>query len=226
MRVLVVEDEVKLAEIIGRILKKEHYDVELANDGDTGLQLALSDSFDMVVLDRMLPRVDGLEICRQMRKVGISVPVLILSARRETPERVEGLDCGADDYLGKPFAVTELLARIRALTRRRERPIMPDRLVLDNVSLDSRTHQVWRGDEQVELSPREFALLEYLMRNAGQVLSRDQILDRVWGYGNEPEGNVVDLYIHYLRKKLDCGKSRSLIQTVRGAGYVIRDSDD
>ncbi len=222
MRVLVVEDEVKLAEIIGRILKRERYEVEIANDGTTGLRHALSGSFDVVVLDRMLPGVDGLDICRRMRNQGITAPVLILSARRETPERVEGLDAGADDYLGKPFAVTELLARVRALTRRGDRPIVPDRLSVENVTLDSRTHQVWCDGEAVDLSPREFALLEYLMRNAGQVLNRDQILDRVWGYGSEPEGNVVDLYVHYLRKKLDDGRPRSLIQTVRGAGYVIR----
>ncbi len=223
MRVLVIEDEVRLAEIIGRVLQAERYEADMAFDGDAGLDLALAGAYDVIVLDRMLPGIDGLEICRHLRKEGIQTPVLMLTARRELPERVEGLDAGADDYLGKPFAFAELLARIRALTRRGERPLLPSTLCVKDLTLDTRTHRVQRAGREIDLSPREFALLEHLLRNAGQVLSRDQILERVWGYEAEPEGNVIDLYVYYLRKKLDKGRSDSLIQTVRGVGYVIRE---
>ena len=223
MRILVVEDERQLAGIIGQVLERERYDVDLAYDGPTGLDLALGGGYDAIVLDRMLPGMDGLEICNQLREAGVGTPVLILSARREMPERVEGLDAGADDYLGKPFGFAELLARVRALTRRIERPVLPPVLRAGRVALDPRTHQVFSGDQPVELSPREYALLELLLRNAGHVLSRDQILERVWGYDAEPEPNIVDLYVHYLRKKLG---TRSLIQTVRGAGYTIRGMRD
>jgi DNA-binding response OmpR family regulator len=224
MRVLVVEDEAQLATLIGRVLREQHYDVDLAHDGLLGLNLALSETYDAIVLDRMLPGLDGLELCRQMRDAGVATPVLILSARRETPERVEGLDAGADDYLGKPFALSELLARVRALTRRREKPVLPRVLRAADVTLDQLTRRVERHGAALDLSPKEYALLEYLLRNAGQVLSREQILERVWGYEAEPESNVVDLYVHYLRRKLDAGRDPSLIQTVRGAGYMIHAS--
>jgi DNA-binding response OmpR family regulator len=224
MRVLVVEDEVQLADLIGRVLRENHYDVEVAYDGTSGLDLALSGTYDAIVLDRMLPGIDGLRVCQQLRAEEVDTPTLILSARGETLERVEGLDAGADDYLGKPFAFSELLARVRALTRRGERPILPDVLRIGCVTLDTRTHGVNIREQPVNLSPREFALLEYLIRNAGQVLTRDQILERVWGYEADPEGNVVDLYIHYLRRKLAAAGAGRLIQTVRGMGYMIRDA--
>ena len=223
MRILVVEDEVKLAEIIGRVLQAERYEVDLAFDGDHGLDLALAGAYDAIVLDRMLPGLDGLELCRHLRQEGIQTPVLMLTARRELPDRVEGLDAGADDYLGKPFAFAELQARIRALTRRGERPLLPSVLRVRDLTLDPRTRRVTRDGREIDLNPREFALLEYLLRYTGQVLSRDQILERVWGYEAEPEGNVIDLYIYYLRRKLDEGHKDSLIQTVRRVGYVIRE---
>lgn len=222
MHVLVVEDEEQLAGIIGQLLERHGYAVDLAYDGLSGLDLALTSNYDAIVLDRLLPGMDGLTVCHEMRVAGISTPVLILSARRELPERVEGLDAGADDYLGKPFALTELVARVRALTRRRDKPVVPDQLHVGDVTLDQQTHEVRSAGELVELSPKEYALLEYLLRNAGQVLSRDQILERVWGYDAEPEGNVVDLYVHYLRRKLDRRGTPSIIQTVRGAGYLVR----
>ncbi|HEX5166188.1 MAG TPA: response regulator transcription factor [Thermomicrobiales bacterium] len=225
MRVLVVDDEEQLAGIIGQMLERHGYAVDLAYDGLTGLDLALTGNYDAVVLDRMLPGMDGVDVCHQMRAAEVSTPVLILSARRELPERVEGLDAGADDYLGKPFALTELVARVRALTRRRDKPVVPDLLQAGDVTLHQQTHEVRASGRPVELSPKEYALLEYLLRNAGQVLSRDQILERVWGYDAEPEGNVVDLYIHYLRRKLDRNEAPSIIQTVRGVGYVIRDGE-
>ena len=225
MRVLVVEDEVKLAEIIAGTLRRERFDVDVANDGNAGLDHALTNSYDAIVLDRMLPGVDGLEICNTMRSLGVATPVLILSAKRELPERVEGLDAGADDYLGKPFALTELVARVRAMTRRTERPLLPAVLQVGPLTLDQRTHHVECEGQEISLSAREYALLEYLMRHAGQVLSREQILERVWGYDAFPESNVVDLYIHYLRKKLDAACSTALIHTIRGVGYVVRARD-
>jgi DNA-binding response OmpR family regulator len=222
MRVLVVDDEEQLAGILGRVLEKSGYAVDLAFDGLSGLDLALTGNYDAIVLDRMLPGMDGVDVCHKLRAANVSTPVLILSARRELPERVEGLDAGADDYLGKPFALTELVARVRALTRRRDKPVVPDLLRAGDVTLNQQTHEVRSDGALVELSPKEYLLLEYLLRNAGQVLSRDQILERVWGYDAEPEGNVVDLYIHYLRRKLDKAGSTSIIQTVRGAGYLVR----
>ena len=225
MRILVVDDEQQLAGILGQVLERNGYAVDLAYDGPTGLDLALTGSYDAIVLDRMLPGMDGIEVCHRLRTAGESTPVLILSARRELPERVEGLDAGADDYLGKPFALTELVARVRALTRRRDKPVLPDLIQAGDVTLDQQTHEVTVAGEPVELSPREYALLEYLLRHAGQVLSRDQIVERVWGYDAEPEGNVVDLYIHYLRRKLSRGGSPPIIQTIRGAGYLVRAGD-
>jgi DNA-binding response OmpR family regulator len=221
VRVLIVEDEVQLADIIRRVLRREQYEVDVAHDGAQGLDLALGGSYDAIVLDRLLPGMDGMEVCRQLRAESVDTPVLILSALRDMPERVEGLDAGADDYLGKPFALAELLARVRALTRRGERPVLADVLRAGEVALDQRTHRVTVAGREVELSPREYALLEYLLRNAGQVLERDQILERVWGYDAEPEGNVVDLYVHYLRRKLEQAGAGDVIRTVRGAGYLV-----
>lgn len=221
MRVLIVEDETRLAELIARRFRAEHYEVDLAFDGNDGLSRALTGSYDAIVLDRMLPGIDGIEVCRRLRRSRVATPILILTARRELEERVEGLDAGADDYLAKPFAFSELLARVRALTRRAERPLLPDVLQASDIALDSQRHRVTRAGVEVELSPREFALLEYLMRNAGQVVTRDQIFERVWGYGAEAEGNVIDLYIHYIRRKLDDTNRNPVIKTVRGVGYMI-----
>lgn len=222
MRVLVVEDESRLAELIARRLRHERYDVDLAADGCEGLDRAVTGSYDVIVLDRMLPALDGLELCRRLRRAQVQTPILMLTARRELEERVEGLDAGADDYLGKPFAFSELLARIRALTRRADRPLLAAPLKVGDLTLDAQRHRVTRGGQEIDLSPREFGLLEYLMRNAGQVVSRDQIIQRVWGYDTEPEGNVVDLYIHYLRRKLG-DRRGSTISTVRGLGYTVRE---
>jgi len=222
MQILVIEDEVRLADIIRRVLQQERYDVEVAHDGDHGLDLALTGRYDAIILDRMLPKLDGLAIIRHLRAEHIGTPVLMLTARGELPERVEGLNAGADDYLGKPFAFEELLARLRALLRRRERPLAPDRLTVGEVTVDFAARTVMRRGQEVELAPREFALLEVLARNRGRVLSRDQLLERVWGYDAEPQGNVIDLYVHYLRRKLDGGGGPPLIRTVRGAGYIFR----
>jgi two-component system, OmpR family, response regulator len=222
MRILVIEDEEQLAQLIARVLRGQHYTVDVALDGAQGLDLAYTGVYDAIVLDRMLPGVDGMDVCRDLRAANVETPILFLSARRETPERVEGLEAGADDYLGKPFAFSELLARVRVLTRRGVRPLQPDVLRVGDLTFDRYTHRVAVAGKEVVLSPREVGLLEYLMRNTGQVLSRDQILEHVWGYDVEPEGNTVDLYVHYLRRKLAAAGAPGVIETVRGVGYMIR----
>lgn len=224
MRVLVVEDEVRLSHILEQLLGQERIDVDLARDGQRGLELALTGAYDAVIVDRMLPGRDGLEIVRSMREHGVTTPVLMLTARRELPERVEGLNAGADDYLGKPFAFEELLARLRALARRKDRPLVDEVVTIGEVTVNLSTHTVTRAGKEIQLTPREYALLETLVRNRGRVLTRDQILERVWGYDADLLGNSVDLYVHYLRRKLDPMNRdhEPLIRTVRGAGYAVR----
>jgi DNA-binding response OmpR family regulator len=224
MRILIIEDDTRLARIVERVLKQEHFDVDLADDGETGLDLALTGTYDALIVDRMLPGRDGLAIVRELRAARVDTPALMLTARSELPERVEGLDAGADDYLGKPFAFEELLARLRALLRRVDRPLREEVVELDGLTVNLTAHTVERRGHTIELTPREFALLETLLRHRGRVVTRDQLLERVWGYDADPRGNVVDLYIYYLRKKLDPdGRDRDrLIRTVRGAGYLVR----
>jgi DNA-binding response OmpR family regulator len=222
MHILIVEDEQRLAFLLRRVLLEERHTVDLAHDGQRGLDLALSDSYDVVILDVMLPKLDGLEICRQMRAEHILSPVLMLTARGAVEDRVTGLNVGADDYLTKPFAMEELLARINALLRRRDRRFdETNQLSVDDLILDMARHEARRAGRIIELTAKEFALLEYLMRHTGQVLTRTQIIDAVWRYDMEALSNVVDIYIHYLREKIDYGFSRSLIKTVRGVGYKI-----
>lgn len=222
MHILVVEDEQRLAYLLRRVLLEERYTVDLANDGHRGLDLALSDTYDVVILDLMLPGIDGLEICRQMRAEQIMTPVLMLTARGAVEDRVTGLRVGADDYLTKPFAMEELLARITALLRRRNlRFDDAPQLVVGDLTLDLVRHEARRAGRIVELTAKEFALLEYLMRHAGHVLTRTQIVDAVWRYDMEALSNVVDIYIHYLREKIDQGQDKALIRTVRGVGYKI-----
>lgn len=223
MRILVIEDESRLARIIAQVLKQERFDVDLAGDGESGLDLALTGGFDALIVDRMLPGRDGLDLVRVLRAEGVETPVLMLTALGELPDRVEGLNAGADDYLGKPFAFDELLARLRSLLRRADRPLIADEVTLGETTVNLTTHTVQRAGKEVALSPKEYALLETLIRNRGRVLSRDQLLERVWGYEADPRGNVVDLYVYYLRRKLDPEGSdpEPLVRTVRGAGYVI-----
>ncbi|HZR44548.1 MAG TPA: response regulator transcription factor [Ktedonobacteraceae bacterium] len=222
MHILIVEDEKRLAHLLRRVLLEERHTVDLAYDGPGGLDLALSDTYDLVVLDVMLPGMDGIEICRQMRTERILAPVLMLTARGAVEDRVTGLNVGADDYLTKPFAMEELLARINALLRRRDRRFEETpQLTVGDLTLDLVRHEARRAGRVIELTAKEFALLEYLMRHPGQVLSRTQIIDTVWRYDMEALSNVVDIYIHYLRDKVDQGFSRPLIKTVRGVGYKI-----
>jgi len=223
MRVLLVEDERRLAQVVRRVLEEEGHVVDLAYDGEEGLAQALEGEYDVIVLDILLPRVDGVEVCRALRRSHVDTPILMLTALDSVEDRVRGLDAGADDYLPKPFAFQELLARLRALGRRRVQPREPERLQVADLVLDLRRRRAERGGRPIELSPREMALLEFLMRNAGRVVTRTQILDHVWGYDFTPDSNLVDVYIAYLRRKIDRGHSRPLIRTVRGYGYVLGD---
>lgn len=227
MHILVVEDEKRLAFLLRRVLLEERHTVDIAHEGHGGLDLALSGTYDVVILDVMLPGIDGMEICRQMRAEQVMSPVLMLTARAAVEDRVMGLNTGADDYLTKPFAMEELLARINALLRRRER-LFDENLQLNigDLSLDLIRHEARRGTQTIELTAKEFALLEYLMRHPHQVLTRTQITDAVWRYDLDALSNVVDLYIHYLRDKIDQDFSYPLIKTVRGVGYKIEAPPD
>ena len=221
MRVLVVEDEVKMARLIRRGLREEGMSVDVTTRGEDALWMAGSTEYDAIVLDVMLPGIDGFETCRRLREDGVWSPVLVLTARDAVEDRVAGLDRGADDYLVKPFSFAELLARLRALSRRGpvERPVV---LEVGELRLDPATRQVWRGDAEISLSTKEFALLEAFMRRPGQVLSRYQLLEHAWDYEYENRSNVVDVYVRYLRRKIDRPFGADSIETVRGAGYRMR----
>ena len=221
MRVLVVEDERKLGELLRRGLGEEGYAADLADRGEEALWMAQAVSYDAIVLDVMLPGADGFEICRRMRGNGVWSPVLMLTARDAVDDRVSGLDAGADDYLAKPFAFEELLARLRALTRRApaERPPV---LEVGDLRLDPAAHKAWRGDHELVLSAKEFSLLELFMRQPGVTLSRTQLLDGAWDMAFESRSNVIDVYVRYLREKIDRPFDRDSIETIRGVGYRLR----
>ncbi|MGI8825024.1 MAG: response regulator transcription factor [Chloroflexota bacterium] len=221
MRLLVVEDDRTLAGLLHKALTQEHHVVDVAHDGREGRELARSGVHDAVILDVMLPSMDGVEIAHQLRAEGIVTPILMLTARDGLPDRLRGFDAGVDDYLSKPFAFEELLARLRAITRRGA-PVEDECLVVGNLVLDRRAHEVTRAGRPIDLSLKEYALLEYLMRNPGQALSRTLILERVWEYSFDSFANVVDATIRRLRKAVDEGYEQPLIQTVRGVGYKIK----
>jgi two-component system OmpR family response regulator len=220
MRVLIVEDEVKMAALLRRGLSEEGHLAEVAGDGETAVAMARASAYDAIVLDVMLPRLDGFSACRQMREAGVWTGVLMLTARDSVHDRVAGLDCGADDYLVKPFSFSELLARLRALARRAESP-RPTQLIVGDLRLDPATRRVWRGEVEVRLSTKEFTLLETLMRRPGFVFDRATLLEYAWDYGYENRSNVVDVYIRYLRQKVDRPFNCATIETVRGAGYRL-----
>jgi two-component system OmpR family response regulator len=221
VRVLVVEDETRMAALLKRGLEEEGYAVDLAADGDEGLFLAIENDYDLVLLDAMLPKLSGYDVCRQMRERRRWSPVLMLTARDGIADRVAGLDAGADDYLTKPFAFAELTARLRALLRRGSSERAPV-LEVGDLSLDPAAHSVHRAGQPIDLTAKEFALLELLMRHAGEVLSRTRILEHVWDFAYDPSSNVVDQYIAYLRRKIDKPFDREDVETVRGAGYRLR----
>lgn len=220
MRILVVEDELSIAQFVRQGLSEAGYAVDLASNGLEGLDYALAAEYDAIVLDIMLPQMDGLRLLQELRGRGYKTPVLLLTARDTVENRVEGLDNGADDYLVKPFAFPELLARLRALQRRPPLQVEPV-LRLADLEMDSAQREVRRAGRLIELSPREFTLLEYLLRHPNQVLTRTQIAEHIWNFDFYNESNVVDVYIGYLRRKLDQGSKQSLIQTVRGVGYRL-----
>jgi two-component system, OmpR family, response regulator len=221
MRALVVEDELKMAALLRRGLTEEGYAADIARTGDDALSMARAAPYDVIVLDVMLPGRNGFAVCRELREAGVWAPVLMLTARDAVEDRVEGLDSGADDYLTKPFSFAELLARLRALARRgaAERPPV---LQVGSLRLDPATWQVWRGDVEVGLSSKEFALLETFMRRPGHVLSRLDLLEHAWDYSYENRSNVIDVYVRYLREKIDRPFRVRSIETVRGAGYRLR----
>jgi DNA-binding response OmpR family regulator len=223
MYLLLVEDERRLAQLVRRVLEEEGHTVDTAHDGEEGLAMALEGSHDVIVLDVLLPEIDGIEVCQSLRRNKVDTPVLLLTALDSVQDRVRGLDAGADDYLPKPFAFQELLARLRALGRRKVQGREPSELQVDDLTLDIQRRRAQRAGRVIELSPKEFSLLEFLMRNPGRVVTRTQILDHLWGYDASYESNLVDVYVAYLRRKVDRGQARSLIRTVRGVGYALGD---
>jgi two-component system OmpR family response regulator len=222
MRVLLVEDDATIAEFVGRGLREAGFAVDHEGDGEGGLRAALHKPYDVGIVDVMLPKRDGLSIIDEMRKRRIMIPVLILSARRSVDDRVRGLQAGGDDYLTKPFAFAELLARVQALLRRSTQAPDPTMLAFDELEVDLLSRQVRRAGRPIDLRPREFSLLEYLMRNAGRVVSKTMILSHVWEYTFDPQTNVVDVLVSRLREKIDRPFDRKLLHTVRGVGYVLR----
>lgn len=223
MRVLVIEDDRETAGFIQKSLKESGHSADVAHDGETGLSMAEEGPYDVLIVDRMLPKLDGLSVVRTLRGAGKRTPVLILSALGDVDDRVKGLRAGGDDYLTKPYAYTELLARIEALARRAVPGEQETRYAVGDLVLDRLSHRVTRGGENILLQPREFRLLEYLMKHAGQVVTRTMLLENVWDYHFDPQTNVIDVHVSRLRSKIDKNFDRPLLHTVRGAGYMIRD---
>lgn len=224
MRVLLVEDDLKIASFVVKGLKEAGFAVDHAVDGEEGLHFALYEPYDAAVVDIMLPKLDGLTLIEKIREQRVNTPVIILSAKRSVDDRVKGLQAGGDDYLTKPFSFAELLARVQGLIRRATRASEPTQLRVGDLSLDLLTREVSRGDEKLDLQPREFALLEYLMRNESRVVSKTMILEHVWDYSFDPQTNVVDVLVCRLRNKVDRDFEKKMIHTIRGVGYVFKAS--
>jgi len=224
MRLLLVEDEKNVASFIKRGLEEESYTVDIAEGGPEGFSMATSHLYDLAIVDIMLPGFNGIELCKRLREKGIKLPILLLTAIDSVESKVEGLESGADDYLTKPFAFSELLARVKALLRRSSDTA--GELSIDDLRIDLIARRVFRGNREITLTPKEFSLLEYFLRNKGNVLSRTEIIENVWGYNFDPTTNIVDVHIKFLREKVDTGFHKKLIHTVRGAGYVLKEEDD
>jgi two-component system OmpR family response regulator len=224
MRILLVEDDLKIASFVRKGLKSAGFAVDHAVEGETGLHLILTEPYDAAIVDVMLPKLDGLTLIEKMRGTGLNTPVIVLSAKGSTEDRVRGLQAGSDDYLPKPFAFSELLARVQALLRRTAHISEPTQLIVGDIFLNLITRDVKRAEKRIELQPLEFSLLEYLMRNAGRVVSKTMIMEHVWDYHFDPMTNVVEARISRLRDKIDRGFNKKMIHTVRGAGYVLKES--
>ena len=224
MWILVVEDEVQMGELLRQGLEEENHSVTLARDGVEGLHAAKTSNFDVIVLDVMMPGMDGIEVARRLRAAGKQTPIIMLTARDAAADIVKGLDAGADDYLTKPFALKVLLARIRAISRRAARPATPT-LQVDDLILDPAAREVTRAGQKINLTATEFRVLEFLLRRAGRAASRSAIIEAVWGFEEDIEPNTVDAFIKLLRDKIDTGRGRKLIQTVRGYGYILREAE-
>jgi two-component system copper resistance phosphate regulon response regulator CusR len=225
MRILIVEDDPRLAELVARTLREQTYAVDIAADGETGIVQAAVNPYDAIILDVVLPKKSGFEVCAELRKRGNRVPVLMLTARDTVRDRVAGLDTGADDYLTKPFALDELLARLRALLRRGPE-MLPSSLTVDDLVVDTRSQQATRAGRRVPLTAKEYAMLEYLARNAGRVIGRAELCEHVWDENHDPFSNAIEVYINRLRRKIDEGAATPLIHTRRGAGYVLGTPDE
>lgn len=224
MRILLVEDEQNVASFLKKGLEEEFYTVDVAEHGGDGFAMATSKEYDCIILDVMLPEISGIEICKKLRSSNVKTPILMLTALDSVGSKVEGLESGADDYLTKPFAFSELLARVRALLRRA--PDSLSELSLNDLRMDLLSRRVFRGEQEIILTQKGFAILEYFLRNRGRVLSRTQIIENIWGYNFDPNTNVVDVHIKFLREKIDKGFNKKLIHTVRGSGYVLKAEDE
>jgi heavy metal response regulator len=221
MRILVIEDEKKISDFIKRGLKEEGYAVDVGADGENGLFLARTNDYDLILLDLMLPKIDGITVCKKLREDKITSPIIMLTAKDAVKDKVTGLDAGADDYITKPFAFEELLARVRAILRKKS-TAQATTLEVGDLSLDLQTHKVARAGKEIELTSKEYALLEYLMRNTGKVVTRTMISEHVWDIDFDTFTNVIDVYINYLRNKIDSDNKKKLIYTVRGRGYILK----
>ena len=224
MRILVVEDEKKVASFIKRGLEEEEFTVDLAHDGEEGVKMASDSPYDLILMDVMLPKMDGLSAIKTLRQSNIQTPVLCLTAKDAVDDIVSGLDSGSDDYLTKPFAFAELVSRTKALIRRNSHDRGAE-LMFADIRLDPVSHKVWRADQEVDLTSKEYSLLEYFMRNPNQALSRTMIAEQVWDYTFDTFTNIIDVYVNYLRKKIDRGFDKKLIHTVRGVGYILREPE-
>jgi len=222
MRILVIEDEKKIADFIKRGLKEEGYAIDVAYDGENGFFLAKTNEYDLILLDLMVPKIDGLSLCKKLKSEKVSAPVIMLTAKDAVKDKVAGLDSGADDYLTKPFVFEELLARIRAVLRKKDSKSLT-KLQVEDLVLDLVTHKVVRAGKEISLTAKEYALLEYLMRNAGAVVTRTMISEHVWDVNFDTFTNVIDVYVNYLRNKIDSNFQKKLIHTVRGRGYIIKE---
>ncbi|MEW5950644.1 MAG: response regulator transcription factor [Elusimicrobiota bacterium] len=224
MKILIIEDEKKIADFIKRGLNEENYAAYTAYSGDKGLDMALENNYDLIILDLMLPGMDGISLCRELRKNNFKNPILMLTAKDRVEDKVKGLDSGANDYLTKPFAFEELLARIRALSRK-DNSAQPTLLKTGDLQMDLLSHTVTRAGKKIDLTAKEFSLLEYLMRNAGKVVTRTMISEHVWDINFDTNTNVIDVFINYLRKKVDGDNKKKMIRTIRGKGYVLETAD-